>query len=171
MIFQSVDEFLTSPAWCYIQQDRKNKGSKLVVTSGGFSVLHVGHVRCIRESAQIASKYHGHLVVLVNGDGFLQRKKGNVIVPLEERLEIIDGIAGVDHAVGWDDGSQTVVGALEKLCPNYFTKGGDRSEPSAVPEYSICQAINCQILFGVGGADKIQSSSNLISKIQGQGQV
>lgn len=160
MIFQTVDEFINSSAWTYIKDDIK------VMTSGGMECIHIGHTRCIRESAQIANRYHGRLIVIVNSDEFLIRKKGESFMCHAERLEIVDAIKGVDYAVGWDDGSQTVIGALEKIRPNYFTKGGDRSTPESVPEYDICQQIGCQILFGVGGAEKIQSSTNLIGKIK-----
>ncbi len=84
----------------------------------------------------------------------------------DERMEIIAGIKGVDYVVGWDDGSQTVTGALEILKPDYFMKGGDRSEMSAVPEFDLCEKIGCKVVFGVGGSEKVQSSSNLIKNSQ-----
>jgi bifunctional ADP-heptose synthase (sugar kinase/adenylyltransferase) len=83
----------------------------------------------------------------------------------QERMEIIDALRGVDYVTGWDDGSQTVVGALELLMPNVFTKGGDRSSANRVPEVDICEKIGCRISYGVGGTDKIQSSSDLIKNM------
>lgn len=133
---------------------------KIVATSGGFDPLHVGHVRCIQEAAELKGR-GGKLIVIVNGDGFLMRKKGFVFMPFEERLEIINAIAGVDYVVGWDDGSQFVSGALEILRPDIFAKGGDRSDPDKVPEFEVCKRIGCEIVFGVGGREKVQSSSNL----------
>lgn len=135
---------------------------QIVVTSGGFDPIHVGHLRCIQESANIADTGWGVLAVIVNGDGFLTRKKGKPFMPLAERMEIIAGLKGVDYVVAWDDGSQTVTGALEIIKPNIFTKGGDRSEAKAVPEFDLCNQINCKVLFGIGGRDKVQSSSDLI---------
>jgi D-beta-D-heptose 7-phosphate kinase/D-beta-D-heptose 1-phosphate adenosyltransferase len=99
----------------------------------------------------------------VNGDGFLERKKGYSFMNHEERMEIISGIEGVDFVVGWDDGSQTVVGAIDILKPNYFTKGGDRTSADNVPEFKICEKIKCEVIFNVGGG-KIQSSSELVDK-------
>lgn len=139
---------------------------KIVCTSGGFDPLHVGHVRCIRESSTIALSYNAVLVVIVNSDDFLMRKKGFVFMPLSERMEIINGIKGVDYVVLWDDGTQLVSGALELLTPIIFTKGGDRSDPASVPEFDTCQRIGCHIMFGVGGRDKIQSSSDLVSRME-----
>jgi len=126
-----------------------------------FDPLHIGHLRCIQESANIADAGWGVLVVIVNGDGFLTRKKGKPFMSHAERMEIIAGLKGVDYVVGWDDGSQTVTGAIEIIQPNTFTKGGDRTSKENVPEFELCTNIGCKILFNVGGG-KIQSSSNLI---------
>lgn len=73
----------------------------LVASSGGFDPLHVGHLRCIRGAAKLGKT----LIVIVNGDGFLMRKKRYQFMSVEDRMEIIDGIKGVDFVVSWDDGS------------------------------------------------------------------
>lgn len=143
------------------------RSEKLIVTSGGFDPMHVGHLRCLLESAEIARKW-GHkcrVAVIVNGDGFLLRKKGYAFMPENERIEIIAGVRGVDYVVPWDDGSQTVVGALEILRPTVFTKGGDRDSVANVPEFDLCEKIGAKVLFGVGGG-KIQSSSELVAAIK-----
>ena len=136
---------------------------QLVVTSGGFDPMHVGHLRCLIDSAKIAKKINPRtkLAVIVNGDGFLLRKKGYAFMPFEERAEIISCVKGVDYVVYWDDGSQTVVGAIEILKPVVFTKGGDRDEAANVPEFEVCEKISCKVTIGVGGG-KIQSSSSLV---------
>lgn len=136
---------------------------RLVVTSGGFDPMHVGHLRCLIESAEFVKKVGGRtkLAVIVNSDGFLLRKKGYAFMPAAERMEIISGVAGVDYVVPWDDGSQTVTGALAVLKPFAFTKGGDRDAASNVPEFELCEKIGAQVIFNVGGG-KIQSSSTLI---------
>jgi D-beta-D-heptose 7-phosphate kinase/D-beta-D-heptose 1-phosphate adenosyltransferase len=137
----------------------------LYVTSGGFDPLHVGHLRCIQETSRLASGEDGRppgiVVVVVNGDGFLERKKNYAFMPHEERMEIIAGIDGVDFVAGWDDGGQTVTGAIEVLQPDYFTKGGDRNTSHNVPEFDLCEDIGCEVLFNVGGG-KVQSSSELV---------
>ena len=141
----------------YLDSYIRSMDLTIVATSGGFDPLHIGHLRCLQESAKL-----GILVVIVNGDGFLTRKKGKPFMSLEERMEIIDGIRGVSYVMSWDDGGQTVSGALELIRPHVFTKGGDRSSAGVVPEFEVCERIGCEVVFGVGGG-KIQSSSNLIA--------
>jgi D-beta-D-heptose 7-phosphate kinase/D-beta-D-heptose 1-phosphate adenosyltransferase len=135
-------------------------------TSGGFDPLHVGHLRCIQHTADMCQGgpkgrgKPGLFVVIVNGDGFLYRKKGYAFMPHHERMEIVAGIEGVDYVLGWDDGTQTVTGAIDALKPTYFTKGGDRDSAANVPEFDLCEEIDCKVLFNVGGG-KIRSSSEL----------
>lgn len=139
----------------------------LVATSGGFDPIHVGHLRCIQATAAIAGARGRdyRVAVIVNGDGFLQRKKSYAFMPSAERIEIIAGLEGVDYVVPWDDGSQTVTGALSTLAPKIFTKGGDRDSAQNVPEFALCEEINCEVIFGAGGG-KIQSSSDLVGAVQ-----
>ncbi len=139
----------------------------IVMTSGGFDPMHVGHLRCILESSKIAKDNGYKLVVVVNGDGFLARKKGYAFMDVAERMEIIDGIKGVDYVTTWDDGSQVVSGAVLHLRPSIFTKGGDRTDRSNIPEYPTCDAVGCDIITGVGGG-KIQSSSDLVAKVKNE---
>lgn len=136
---------------------------RLVVTSGGFDPMHVGHLRCLLESADFVKRIGGRtkLAVIVNSDGFLLRKKGYAFMPASERMEIIAGVKGVDYVVPWDDGSQTVTGAIAILKPFAFTKGGDRDASSNVPEFDLCEKLGTQVIFNMGGG-KIQSSSTLV---------
>jgi bifunctional ADP-heptose synthase (sugar kinase/adenylyltransferase) len=153
-IFDSVEDLR-------IHADIYNE--RLVVTSGGFDPMHVGHLRCLLDSAEFVRRVGGRtkLAVIVNGDGFLLRKKGYAFMPAAERMEIIAGVKGVDYVVPWDDGGQTVTDALAILKPFAFTKGGDRDTAANVPEFDLCERIGTQVIFGIGGG-KIQSSSTLV---------
>ncbi len=155
-VYSSVKEFRE-----YIDKDNAWGAVPVYMTSGGFDPLHVGHLRCILETVEMAEKDGGYVAVIVNGDGFLKRKKGKPFMKADERAEIIAGIRGVDAAVIWDDGGQTVIGAIAELKPNFFTKGGDRAAPKDIPEWEICQEVGCEVIFNVGGG-KVQSSSWLI---------
>jgi cytidyltransferase-like protein len=145
----------------------------IYMTSGGFDPIHIGHIRCIQETALLANsdvKHPSHMsglvVVVVNADSFLIRKKGYAFMPVEERMEIINSLEGVDFVVPWEaEGSdQTVIQALDILKPTYFTKGGDRFDASTIPEWDICQKIGCEIITGVGAGGKVQSSSELVQR-------
>lgn len=146
----------------FISAEQRHNDNTFVCVSGGFDPLHRGHGRNIRSSFWLADA----LVAIVNGDGFLQRKKGFVFMSLEERMEIIDSLRCVDHVVAWDDGSQNVAGALKILRCNSFAKGGDRASPAdmAPEELWACEEVGTKIVYGVGGFEKIQSSSWLLSK-------
>ena len=146
-------------------RNRHGNTVPLVATSGGCDPLHVGHVRCIGGASMLKGK-DGLLVVIVNGDGFLKRKKGYAFMELQERMELIASIRGIDYVVPWDDGTQFVSGAIEIMKPNIFAKGGDRSMAENVPEYECCVKNACAVVFGIGGTEKVRSSSELIAMYQ-----
>jgi cytidyltransferase-like protein len=156
-VYETIEDFLE-----IVDDEWVERKCPIYMTSGGFDPLHIGHLRCILDTTSMADKDGGYVVVIVNGDGFLDRKKGFAFMPEKERAEIIAGIRGVDAAVIWDDGGQTVTGAIAKLKPTYFTKGGDRAAPEDIPEWEICQEVGCKVLFNVGGG-KVQSSSALVN--------
>lgn len=134
--------------------------SRIVVTSGGFDPLHVGHLACIQASADIAN--NGILIVVVNGDSFLGNKKGYSFMDIETRMSIISAIRGVDYVVSYEHPEDmTVCEPIRILRPKFFTKGGDRDSSTNVPEFETCQKIGCEVVFSVGGK-KIQSSSELV---------
>lgn len=138
---------------------RKNY-NRVVMTSGGFDPLHVGHLECIQASAEIADA--GILVVVVNGDGFLNNKKGYAFMDAESRCKIVSAIKGVDHVLLYEHPSDmTVCHPIEVIKPKFFTKGGDRDSSANVPEFEVCERIGTEVIFRVGGG-KIQSSSELV---------
>jgi bifunctional ADP-heptose synthase (sugar kinase/adenylyltransferase) len=133
-----------------------------VLASGGFSWLHVGHVRYLRAAGLLGPP----LLVVVNGDGWLERKYGKKLAPAEERAEIVAALEGVSHVVVWDDGFSHVGAAIRAFRPSMFAKGGDRSTISRVAreEMRACADVNCELKLGVGGCDKPQSSSALMAR-------
>lgn len=140
--------------------EKNTKKEVIVATSGGFDPLHVGHIRLLQDAKALGDK----LVVIVNSDAWLKRKKGFVFMKLKHRMEMIQAIKGVDEVMAWDDGSPTVKGALRKLKPDIFAKGGDRASMDKVPEAKVCQEIGCKIVFNVGKGGKVESSSWLLKR-------
>jgi len=124
--------------------------------SGGFDPVHIGHLRMMRDAAE-----YGNLIVIVNSDKWLMRKKGYIFMPFEERCEILRGFACVHDTTFVDDTDNTVCEALKRLKPDYFANGGDR-KTNNTPEMDVCTELGIELLWKIGGG-KIQSSSALVS--------
>jgi D-beta-D-heptose 7-phosphate kinase/D-beta-D-heptose 1-phosphate adenosyltransferase len=129
---------------------------KTIMVSGGFDPLHIGHLRMIKEAAK-----YGKVIVVVNSDAWLLRKKGFIFMPFEERKEIIEGYTEVDRVEAVDDSDGTVCEAIWRLKPTYFANGGDRTSNNT-PEMNVCNQMGIEMLWGVGGG-KIQSSSDMVT--------
>lgn len=140
-----------------IEKRRAELGT-IVMTSGGYDPIHPGHASCIIESKQ----YGDTLIVIVNGDDFLTRKKGKAFMNLKTRCHMVSCIREVDIVVPFEiENDSTVIEALRSLKPHIFTKGGDRTDMSNIPEWDICQELGIKIIPGVG-LDKDWSSSDLL---------
>lgn len=133
---------------------------RVVVTSGGFDPIHIGHVRLLKESKKLGDK----LIVILNTDEFLMRKKNFTFMPFDERKEILEELQCVDEVVACIDDDQTVCKTLEMLKPHIFAKGGDRTLEN-IPEKEVCERLGIEMVFGVGGG-KIQSSSWLTKNLK-----
>ncbi len=130
----------------------------VVVVSGGFDPVHVGHVRMFQE----AKKLGDELLVILNNDNWLRQKKGYVFMNQKERKEIIEGIKGIDKVVYTSHPNKftdrSVCKELEKIKPDIFANGGDRFANN-IPEVATCKKIGCKMVFNVGWGGKSQSSS------------
>ena len=131
-----------------------------VMVSGGFDPVHAGHIRMIRDAAQ-----YGDVIVIANSDDWLFRKKGFIFMEYEKRIEILNAIKGVILVDSVDDSDGTVCEAIRRLKPTYFANGGDRGK-SNTPEQTVCEEIGVELLWGVGGEEKIDSSSDLAKKVR-----
>ena len=128
-----------------------------VMVSGGFDPIHIGHIRMIQEAA----REFGEVIVAVNSDDWLLRKKGYVFMPFEVRAEIARSIQGVSKVVAIDDSDNTACDAIRRYKPTFFANGGDRTTENT-PEQAVCEELGVEMVWGVGGG-KIQSSSDLVS--------
>jgi D-beta-D-heptose 7-phosphate kinase/D-beta-D-heptose 1-phosphate adenosyltransferase len=135
--------------------DEEGQKRPTVMVSGGFDPVHAGHIRMIRAAAQ-----YGDVIVVANSDAWLFRKKGFVFMEYERRVEILNAIKGVILVDSVNDADGTVCEAIQRLKPTYFANGGDRGRANT-PEQQVCEEIGVELLWGVGGTEKLQSSSNL----------
>lgn len=137
-----------------------------IAVSGGFDPVHVGHIRLLAEAKTLGDR----LVVILNNDYWLQKKKGYVFMPQNERAVVLKAIRYVDdvvitaHTQNPEDIS--VCRELEKLRPDIFANGGDRRADN-IPEYELCHRLGIVMKFNVGG-EKAQSSSGLVKKVRGE---
>lgn len=138
---------------------------KVIVVSGGFDPIHSGHIDYLR-----SAKNYGHkLIVALNSDSWLIKKKGKFLMPFEERKIVIESIRYVDEVLGFNDDKRgSCIDALNKIKSShkgheiYFANGGDRDK-SNVPEMTV-QGI--KFIFGVGGSNKKNSSSWILKNWQ-----
>ncbi len=137
-------------------EKQKINNQDVVCVSGGFDPIHIGHVRMIKDAAKF-----GAVIVIANSDEWLMRKKGYVFMPYNERQEILYSIKGVvDVFKGLDDDG-TVCENLKIINPHIFANGGDRGNTNT-PEMDTCKEFEIQMVWGMGGNDKPQSSSWLV---------
>ena len=127
---------------------------KKVAVSGYFDPLHVGHL----EYLKLAKSLGDYLIVIVNSNYQCKIKKGKPFMDENDRLEIVRNLKMVDEVFLSIDKDKTVCKSLEKIRPDIFANGGDRSTDE-VPETAICNKYKIKMIDGLG--DKIRSSSDL----------
>ena len=129
----------------------------VVCVSGGFDPVHVGHVRLIEAAHRM-----GSVVVILNSDAWLMRKKSYVFMPWEERKEILESMTHVMAVKAVDDSDGTVFKALAEIRPDYFANGGDRTAENT-PEIVWCIDHGITPLFGIGGG-KVAGSQEIVKR-------
>lgn len=141
----------------------------VVLVTGGFDPIHSGHIAYFNE----AKKFGDLLVVGVNSNEWLTRKKGQPFMDINERVEIIKNLAMVDAVIVFDDTDGTAKDAI-RYCLNAYTdskivfaNGGDRSK-SNIPEMEIHttseDSKRLEFVFGIGGEHKMNSSSKILTE-------
>ncbi|OUU18507.1 MAG: hypothetical protein CBC05_02150 [Crocinitomicaceae bacterium TMED45] len=132
---------------------------KVVLVTGGFDPLHSGHIDYFASAKELGDM----LVVGINSDEWLTRKKGRPFMPFKERLAIINQLSMVDHTISFDDSDDTACGAIFKTMSTMsfdqliFANGGDRTDENTPEELTYKD--NVKFVYGVGGTHKKNSSS------------
>ncbi|MDR3582702.1 MAG: adenylyltransferase/cytidyltransferase family protein [Candidatus Pacebacteria bacterium] len=140
----------------------------VVAVSGGFDPIHIGHVRMFEHAKALGDE----LVVILNNDNWLRKKKGYAFMAEAERKEVIEGLRAVDRVVltahGAEPEDMSVAEALRELRPDVFANGGDRKQENT-PEGDVCAELGIEMAFNVGHGGKVQSSSWLLKKYHENG--
>ena len=138
--------------------------SKVSIVSGGFDPVHSGHINLMLAARELGDQ----LIVLLNSDEWLSRKKGRPFMNFFERKMVLENLWFVDYVLDFDDSDDTAVKGLEKVVSMYkqkddlyFCNGGDRNSLDDIPEKGVP---GIQLKFGVGGDTKINSSSKLVNE-------
>ena len=142
---------------------------KVVLVTGGFDPLHSGHIAYFKAARELGD----HLVVGLNSDAWLTRKKGRPFMSIEERVAIVKELECVDEVITFNDDDDTAIQAIEKVLrdrdynPNLhviFANGGDRKQGNVPEEQHYYDEGQVSFAYGIGGEDKKNSSSWILDE-------
>ena len=141
--------------------DTSGKRKPIAVVSGGFDPLHSGHINYLKEAATLGEK----LVVGLNSDKWLKRKKGNYFLPYSERVTILNELPYINNIYSFDDSDDSARDLLVKVKQHFtnstiiFCNGGDRTKDN-IPENLMTDIV---FAYNVGG-NKTASSSDYLAR-------
>ena len=136
----------------------------IVLVSGGFDPIHSGHIKLIKEASE-----HGRVVILLNSDQWLRNKKGMEFLPFKEREIIMSALKNVIDVISCGNIDETCIDGIKIAIDRYknsrikFANGGDRDNKTT-PESIFCNNNNIELLWGIGGNNKSNSSSWILKK-------
>ena len=132
---------------------------KVSLVTGGFDPIHSGHIKYFER----AKDFSDYLIVGLNGDPWLTRKKGQYFQSWTERADIVRNLSMVDAVISWDDADDSACGAIAKCLEIadtvVFCNGGDRGKENTPEVMGYGADHRVQFEYGVGGTDKMNSSS------------
>jgi len=136
--------------------------TKIVIATGGFDPVHSGHTAYLKAARNLGD----HLIVGLNSDAWLDRKKGRAFMPWSERANIVSNLRSVDRVIEFNDDDETAIDAIRTVKTMFpwatlvFANGGDRTRDN-IPEMVVDDV---EFVFGVGGEDKANSSSWILEE-------
>ena len=132
---------------------------KVSLVTGGFDPIHSGHLRYFTQAKDLSD----YLVVGLNGDPWLTRKKGQYFQSWTERADILRHLDMIDAVISWDDKDDSACGAIAKCLEIadkvVFCNGGDRGKENTPEVMGYGENHRVDFEYGVGGTDKLNSSS------------
>ena len=134
------------------------------IVSGGFDPIHEGHIEMIKSAAAQSDG----VILLLNSDEWLCRKKGKNFMSYKTRFSICSYLKNVVDVLDFDDSDNSASDGIRKVREKYphdrlvFANGGDRTKEN-IPECEVCKSCNVDLAFGVGGENKANSSSWLLA--------
>ncbi len=143
------------------------KMHNIVLISGGFDPVHSGHIKLIEEASK-----HGDIVVLLNSDEWLRKKKGKEFLSFKERSIIMNALKNVIDVISCGEVDRTCIDGIKKVIKKYpnqtikFANGGDRNN-NTTPETKFCEENDIDLLWGIGGNNKSNSSSWILKNWEG----
>ena len=135
---------------------------KIILVTGGFDPLHSGHIEYFKAAKQLGNL----LIVGINSDAWLARKKGRAFMPAVERKAIIENLHQVHKVIEFDDTDNSAIDAIRQVKEMFprdkvvFANGGDRTKDN-IPEMVF---EDVEFVFGVGGENKANSSSWILNE-------
>jgi len=146
-----------------LSKTNKKPIKKIVMVSGGFDPIHIGHVRYMQEAKKLGDK----LIVVLNSDHWFAVKGRPFFMNHYERKEIIEALECVDEVIvsghSLNSADISVCEDIKRIKPHIFAKGGDRFADN-IPEFKLCKEMGIEMAFNVGKGGKVRSSSELLKE-------
>ena len=137
---------------------------KVSLVTGGFDPIHSGHISYFKRAKDLSN----YLVVGLNGDPWLKRKKGRYFQCFTERADIVRHLSMVDAVISWDDSDDSALGAISKCLEIsesvVFCNGGDRTKTNIPEAMGYADDPRVEFQYGIGGEDKMNSSSWILNR-------